>query len=195
LEIASLLIIIEFKVTLKYLEGKKMASEFKYVNPFVVSAIDVIKKTTDVSVKKKDIYSRDGKVSIGGVGIILSLTGDIDGTIVYEFSRGVTMRLASKMIEKSMITFEDPSKFKKLLESAIMELANIISGNAITILSKMGFSCMITPPEIFLGKGVILIPKRFSTIVIELSTIFGDFMIDLSITRVRNKKVQIYVNN
>lgn len=168
-----------------------MASNFKYINPFLISAIEVIKHTTDLKVKKKNLYSRKGKVSIGGVGIILKLTGDIEGRIVYEFSRGITMRLASKMIEKSMIKFDDPSQFKKLLESAIMELANIISGNAITKLSDEGYSCMISPPEIFLGKGVILVPKKHSTIVIELATIFGDFMIDLSITKVRNKAVRL----
>lgn len=165
-----------------------MASHFLYVNPFIISAINVIKRTTDVKVQKKKIYSRKGKVSIGGVGIILSLKGDIKGQIAYEFSRGVTMRLASKMIEKSMIKFDDPKQFKTLLSSAIMELANIISGNAITILSNYGYSCMITPPEIFFGKGIILVPKKAPAVVIELSTIFGDFIIDLSITKVKKKK-------
>lgn len=168
-----------------------MASKYKYVNPFIVSAINIIKETTDLNVKKKQLYSRKGKVSIGGVGIILKLNGDIEGRIVYEFSRGVTMRIASKMIEKSMIKFDDPSQFKKLLESAIMELANLISGNAITILSKMGYSCMISPPEIFLGKGVILVPKKYTTAVIDLTTVFGDFIIDLAITRIGKKKVKV----
>jgi len=166
-------------------------SNFKYVNPFIISAIKVIKETTDVDIERKRLYSRFGKVSIGGVGIILNIKGDIEGRVVYEFSRGITMRLASKMIEKSMIQFNDPSKFRELLESAIMELANIISGNAITVLSDLGYSCMITPPQIFLGKGVILIPKKDSTVVIELKSEFGEFMIDLSITRVGRRKIQL----
>ncbi len=166
-------------------------SNFKYVNPFVMSAIKIIKETTDVGVAKKGIYTSNGKVSIGGVGIILNITGDIQGKVVYEFSRGITMRLASKMIEKSMIKFDDPDKFKNLLESAIKELANLISGKAITILSELGYNCMITPPEIFLGKGTILIPKKDSAIVIELRSGFGDFTINLSITKVGSRKVKV----
>ncbi len=166
-------------------------SNFKYVNPFITSAIKVIRETTDIEVAKKRIYSRFGKVSLGGVGIILNLTGDIQGRVVYEFSRDITMRLASKMIEKSMIKFDDPENFKKLLESAIKELANLISGNAITILSELDYNCMITPPEIFLGKGKILIPKKNSAIVIDLRSGFGDFAINLSLTRVGNQKVRL----
>ncbi len=62
---------------------------------------------------------------------------------------------------------------------------------AITILSELDYNCMITPPEIFLGKGKILVPKKNLAIVIDFISGFGDFSINLSITKVGSKKIKI----
>jgi len=154
--------------------------DYKYVNPFITSAIQIIRNTTDLSVKRKKVYVIDGKKSVGGTGILIAIDGEITGKVVYEFSRGVTMRLAGRMIEKSMVNFENPDEFKMLLESAILELANLISGHAITKLHENGLNCTISPPSLYFGKGINLIDKGKITIVVDLATLFGEFKINLA---------------
>lgn len=160
-----------------------MKMDYRYINPFITSAISIIKETTGVDVRRKRVYLHKGKESIGGVGIILGLSGDIKGRVVYEFSRGMTMRLASKMIEQSELDFGDKEEFLKLLESAILELGNLISGKAIGVLLGNGYNCNITPPDFWFGKDVSLVPFYLLTIVIELATPYGDFTINLSIQK------------
>lgn len=155
--------------------------KYGYINPFITSSIKIIKETTGLKVAKNNIRVVKGKVSLGGVGIILDIIGDVEGKVVFEFGRGMTIRLSSRMIEHSLIKFDNPQEFKKLLESAITELGNLISGRAITILEARGFKCDITPPQIFFGKGIPLIPGVEETIVIELRTLFGEFMINLAV--------------
>lgn len=152
-----------------------------YINPFVNAAIKMIKKVTNLEVYKKNIFVRKGKTSLGGVGIVLNVDGDVKGKVVYEFSRGMTMQLSSRMVKKANIEYVDKEEFKKLLRSAIAELGNLISGRAITYLLKMGYNSKITPPKIYIGQGVPLIPYDVVTFVIELETIYGDFVINLAI--------------
>lgn len=166
-----------------------MHMDYRYINPFITSAISIIRETTGVDVRRKRVYLHKGKDSIGGVGITLGLKGDIKGKVVYEFSRGMTMRLASKMIRHSNIDFQDKEEFIKLLESAILELGNMISGKAIGVLLNNGYNCSITPPSFWYGKDIALIPFFLLTIVIELATPYGDFTINLSI----QKKKQVLV--
>jgi chemotaxis protein CheX len=157
--------------------------DYRYINPFISSAISIIKESTGVDVRRKRVYLHKGKESIGGVGIMLGITGDIKGKVVYEFSRGMTMRLASKMIRQSEINFDNKQEFLSLLESAILELGNMISGKALGLLLNNDYNCSITPPDFWYGKDVSLIPFYLLTIVIELATPYGDFAINLSIQK------------
>ncbi len=152
-----------------------------FINPFVTAAINIIKKTTGVKVVKKNIYARKGKVSLGGVGIILDINGELSGKVVYEFSRSMTMQLSLKMIKKSKIYLEQKENFLKLLKSGIAELGNLISARAITYLMKNGCNCSITPPKFYIGKDVPLIPFFDTTFVIELETDHGYFVINLAL--------------
>ena len=157
-----------------------------YIQPFVVSAIHTIKETTKVKVAKKKVWVKRGKKSIGGVGIILDLRGDITGKVVYEFSRYMTMRLSSMMIEHGNITTTSKEEFKMLLKSAILELGNIITGNALGFLSKNGYDCDIGVPQFYLGKDVNLIPFYLTTFIMDFTSNYGDFTINLSLHNKKN---------
>lgn len=166
---------------------KKPQIDYRYVNPFITSAVYIIRQTTDLQVKRKNLYTQQGKKSVGGMHIQLDIFGDIQGRVVYELSRGVTVRIATRMIEKSMIDSENPEDFKHLLESAILELTNQITGRAVTILQNYKINCTITPPILTFGKTVTLIDESIKIIVVDMATLFGEFKINLGIQWDENK--------
>ncbi|HOJ50817.1 MAG TPA: chemotaxis protein CheX [Spirochaetota bacterium] len=153
----------------------------EYVKPFIISAIDIIKKSANIEVKKDKVYMKRGKKSTGGVGIIIDINGDITGKVVYEFSRYVTMRISASMIKESKLTVISKDEYKALLESAILELGNMIAGSAISYISRLGYNCNISTPRFFLGKDVDLIPFYFTAVVIDFTSDYGNFSINLSI--------------
>lgn len=157
-----------------------------YIRPFLVSAIQIIRKMTGISVAKKRIYVVRGKKSVGGVGVILDIKGDIAGKVVYEFSRHMTMRISNRMLKESQIVTASKEEFKALLEAAILELGNIISGHALGGLQQAGFNCDISTPRFYLGKDVDLIPFYFTSFVLEFTSEYGDFSINLSLTEKRD---------
>jgi chemotaxis protein CheX len=152
----------------------------------VVSAIDIIKQTTEIQVARKRVILKRGKKSSEGVGIILNLKGDISGKVVYEFSRFMTMRLSNRMLKVGQIEVGGKEEFKALLESAILELGNMITGNALGYLQKKGFDCDISTPRFYMGKDVDLIPFYFKTYAIDFSSNYGDFTINLSLNHTKN---------
>jgi len=79
---------------------------------------------------------------IEGVGIEIPVTGDLTGAIRYRFPKQVSLEVVSIMSGMAVEQIDD------FTTSALGEIANIISGNALISLSEQKISCDILPPQI-----------------------------------------------
>jgi CheY-specific phosphatase CheX len=50
------------------------------------------------------------------------------------------------------MTMINPDEFNDMVESALREIANIISGSAASEIAGMGYVCDITPPKLYRGQ-------------------------------------------
>ena len=164
-------------------EVTKPAMDAKTVNPFIIAAVNVIKENTGLNVAKENIFVQNGKFSPSGTGLVIDLSGGINGKIVYEFSKGVAARISQKMVERNIDMSTSAMDFKEMLNSAIQELGNQISGKAITLLAEAGTRCSISPPKFYLGQDMQLIHPHLKTIVLVLRTEFGNFSINIAMYR------------
>ena len=160
---------------------KSVTLEARAINPFIVSAVKIVRANTGLSIAKDTVTIQQGKFTPAGMGLTLDVHGQLDGKIVYEFSKGVAVRLSRAMIEKQL----DPgmlqaADFRKLLHSALLELGNQIAAHAITMLAENGLNCNISAPVFFLGQGIELIHPNLRTIVLTLKTEFGPFSISIA---------------
>ncbi len=72
--------------------------------------------------------------------------------------------------------------FDQLAASAIAELASMISGNSIALLSNSGYVCEITPPTIIRGSNVPVDTNDVPALVIPMKLKdIGDFEISVSV--------------
>ena len=67
-----------------------------------------------------------------------------------------------------------------MMRSVINEIGNIISGLAITKLSEEGISCDITPPILYFGKEIQIIPKNLKTIIIPFQSNIGFVSVNIA---------------
>lgn len=81
------------------------------------------------------------------INIVIGVTGDLSGEILYRFPRETTLEIVRIM---SGMEFDEVDEF---VTSAIGEIANIISGNALTGLSEQNVTCDILPPRILSAAG------------------------------------------
>ncbi len=77
----------------------------------------------------------------------IGITGDLNGEVLYSFPEESTLAIV-KMLSGMELTEID-----EFVTSALGEISNIISGNAVTDLSTRDITCDILPPEIGMNKG------------------------------------------
>lgn len=88
-----------------------------------------------------EVSPADGEGSRDGVSVVIPVVGDIEGEIVYYFSKRTALGAVEIM---SGMDIEDVDEF---VSSAICEIANIISGKTMAALSERQIACDIRPPR------------------------------------------------
>jgi chemotaxis protein CheX len=110
------------------------------------------------------------------VHVFLGVTGDLYGTVLLSADRKNSLLIASMMVGKSLEDFDDVSA------SALQELLNITSGNAITQLTETGIKADISPPAFLTGKQLNL-RVSFPLVSILLNAGEVEFYLNLSLKR------------
>jgi len=105
---------------------------------FVEATHNVFKLMLDLS-EISDQPAEDFKC-VDEVDIAISIVGDLYGEVIYRFPVSTSLNMVNIM---SGMQVEAVDAF---VTSAISEIANIISGNVLTILSTSGLKCDILPP-------------------------------------------------
>ena len=121
----------------------------EYINPFVETSYRVLKDVLDgAEVKRGDLYLKSTAMPVMGVAALVGLAGDVEGRVLFDMSFETALNIASKMNGETMTEFDDMAK------ATISELANIITGQAVTKLHELGFKFDLTPPALFAGENM-----------------------------------------
>ena len=115
------------------------------INPFFLSLEQTIKNFSGVNIQKKKVEILTSTLHRANIHVFLGVTGDLYGNVLLSADHQSGLQLASMMIGESMEDFNDFSI------SALQELLNITSGNAVTQLAGMGVKTDISPPAFFAG--------------------------------------------
>jgi len=115
----------------------------EYINPFLESANIVLHQVINVKPTTGKLGVKDVRFAENHIWIQIGVSGQVQGDIVFGLHETVAIKLASAMMGGFAITELD-----EMGRSAISELGNMISGNAITIMFNQGIKVDITPPRI-----------------------------------------------
>ena len=101
--------------------------DVKHINPFLDAFISIMPQLGLADVKKKGITLKGRFIESPGVMIIVGIMGDMRGNVIY----GTTIDNAKK-IASTMMMGMPVDTFDEMAKSAVSELANMISGNAMS---------------------------------------------------------------
>jgi chemotaxis protein CheX len=118
------------------------------LNAFYATTIVVFEQEVKERLRRTDLKLDQVKRTADDIAALIAVTGEIEGMVVLEMSRGTAKHVASTMAGYSMLMY-DP-----LVDSAIGELANMIVGRATGELESLNLHCDIAPPAVISGKGV-----------------------------------------
>ena len=135
----------------------------EYINPFIEASQMVLKKSADMTVRLGKVYIRNVPYEVGAPLIEVGLTGKILGNALLNIPVPIALEIISKMMYGMEVTEID-----ELGVSALSELANMIMGNAATILYNKGIGIDITTPNMYFSDGTVLPPANMKSISIPL---------------------------
>lgn len=156
----------------------------EHLNPFVGAASSVIEAVLGQTPVKGDLSVRPSNTTYQQVNVVCGITGQLIGQVIYGMSLVTADRVASVMIGKPIKVFDH------LAASAVAELGNIISGQALQRLSEDGVRCDITPPSLIRGTRVEVSMLSIPSIVIPFNTPQGEISVAIGlVTEARYKEM------
>ena len=115
------------------------------VQPYLQAAKEVIGRETGSQVNVGKVSLKKPPASTDEVSILIGVTGQIQGVVM------LMMALRTALNVVGQITGEVYNELDELAQSAVAEMANVISGRGGIALSALGRETTISPPAVLVG--------------------------------------------
>jgi chemotaxis protein CheX len=153
-------------------------ARLELVGPFVEAAARVLSQECGEAPRRGDIHRVRSPQTNNEVSVLIAITGGVAGLVIYSMTDTTAMAIASRMIGDEL------SELDALGQSAIAELANMITGQAGIGLERNGFSSDMSPPVLILGKGSSIATLNLTRLIVPLVLSLGEVTIDIAIKEV-----------
>ena len=150
----------------------------EYINPFVDSAIEVLKKTVTNEIIRGELSLRNSVTPMMGLALIVGITGQVTGRVVIDMPQDLGLQIASIMNEEKLNNFDD------LTNATLTELANMIVANAVTNLHKLGYKFDLTPPALFMGDNLRLSDNKIEALIVPLKLLNNKIEINVALKEI-----------
>lgn len=153
-------------------------ARIELVTPFLEAAARVIQQECGEVVGKGQLHRVRSPQTSSEVSALIAITGGVAGLVIYSMTNATACGFASRMIGEPVLELD------AMAQSAIAELANMVTGQAGIGLERNGYPSDMSPPILLLGKGSSIATLNLTRLVVPLVVSFGAFNIDLAIKEV-----------
>jgi chemotaxis protein CheX len=147
----------------------------EYINPFVEAAYSIMQEVLQEEVIRKELYLKKTSQPVMGVAALVGLAGDVEGRVLIDMSRESALGIASAMNGETLTELDE------LVKATITELANMVTGQAVTKLHDLGFKFDLTPPSIITGDNMQVSDMNVEALIVPLSVPQGLVEINVAI--------------
>ena len=149
----------------------------EYANVFIRSAVSVFKQEIGVALSRKDITRKNAPVPSLPTCIVIGITGAVRGQVVYSMDSHFAYSVSKAMMPNKL-----PNDLKKLTNSAVSEIANMITGQASIALAGEDKLIHLTPPAVFSGRNMQLDFLAIPTICLSFISEIGSLEVNIAFT-------------
>jgi chemotaxis protein CheX len=150
----------------------------EYMNPFLKSVVQIVESTISETPQRGKVFLR-GKYPFASadVAIVVGITGVLTGQVILSMALDTARGIAARMLME-----DEVAELDEYAQSALAEMANMITANSTIGLADAGFNCDITPPTVITGSRIeISCQEGIQTLVIPLVMSMGSVEVNLSI--------------
>lgn len=156
----------------------------EFINPFVSAAYHVLEFETKSPVTKGELRLEEAYYTSKEITALIGVVGKVSGTVLYGMDERTAKLIASANLGQTVAIFD------QLTESAVGELANMITGRASALLEEAGYPCIITPPTMIIGRGTIISTSAVQRLVIPLLTKYGELSIAVALKETPHMEIK-----
>ncbi len=147
----------------------------EYINPFVEAAYNILTEVLGGDIKRGELYLKSTSMPVMGVAALVGLAGDVSGRVIFDMNLQTALKIASKMNGEELKVFDE------LAKATITELANMVTGQAVTKLHDLGFRFDLTPPALFTGENMEIADHEVEALIVPLETGQGKVEINVAV--------------
>jgi chemotaxis protein CheX len=151
----------------------------EYINPFVESAYNVLTEVLQTEVTRGELYLKSAAMPMLGVAMIVGLAGDVEGRVLFDMKLETGIGVASTML--TTMDMEPVTELNDMARATLTELANMITGQAVTKLHNLGFRFDLTPPAIFSGQNMEVSDPNFEALIVPMELPQGKIEINVAV--------------
>ena len=143
-----------------------MAMDAKLVNPFIDAFTSVLPMMGFPTPSRKGMGLKSTVVDSLGVTIMVGLTRQLRGNVVYNMSEETAKHIASTMMMGMPVAALD-----EMAQSAICEMSNMLTATAATNLTALGYDVDISTPSLTVGSDfkVKISTEKYLTVTMDLA--------------------------
>ncbi|KMT22011.1 chemotaxis protein CheX [Clostridium cylindrosporum] len=150
--------------------------DVKNINPFLDSLKGILEQFGVTDIKVADLSRKEKMLVEKEVSAIIGIVGDLKGNVSYCMSEDTAKKVISAMMMGMCI-----EEIDEIGRSAVGELTNMITGNAITSMCENGRSIDITTPSMVFGRDMYFIISTVDTISVIMDTSIGEFEVNIGL--------------
>lgn len=146
-----------------------------FASDFTRAAVEVLETYLENPAYVATGADATGAEELEEVAVIIGITGRLEGRMILELGKNTALRLCEAL------NWGEPfPAFNDMARATLAELANLVSGRAVTYLNDKGTAVSITPPVIFCGMGMkassVLVP-----FVVPIETDCGKLKVNVAV--------------
>lgn len=154
----------------------------EYFAVFKEALMDSLNRMTKTALTYEEEFSSKKEYASEGMTIIVGIIGKFAGRMLLDLSKETAENMAAAFFKRA------PKNNEETI-AVLEEFANIVSGNACSILNRKNkaLGLRVAPPSILHGDSVLISAPSFNTTAVTAKTAFGGLMLNAGFQRGEEK--------
>lgn len=149
------------------------------IQPFINATDAVLAEMLKTPAKMGEVTMEEQIYQCKGVAASVSIRGDIEGHVVFDLGIETAVRVAAALAGGEVDTSEETAR------ETVCELANVVVGNAVTLLNDQGHSFKVYPPQLHNAEQGYAGGLLSEALVMSFDTVHGKVYLNIALDYTR----------
>ncbi|KAL0266200.1 UNVERIFIED_CONTAM: hypothetical protein PYX00_011917 [Menopon gallinae] len=132
-------------------------------------------------VKQGKLYLKPSSHPILGLAAIVGLAGPVEGRVILDMSMETGVKITETLNFETYACHDITEENREIVASTLTEVANVVTGRAVTKLYDLGFKFDLTPPTLVVGSNTQISTFAQESLVVPLELPQGLVEINIAI--------------